>query len=423
MMDTKDLMSGIAVVIDDALDVDGSLFSGDEPAAAEGDRINHIVEWFEQEWELPFVKARTLPDERHWSNLLHAASFVLLDWRLWGAGGATLKQATVVDIIRFLKIARENLVPVFIFTNESPEDVTSELPEDVYADPATGRSFVFVGRKDEVWSDESVDVGILDDWIHTNASVYALKTWEQVVGLAKGELFRAMCARSMDWPRVFWNAYVTDGAEPSASLTNLINDSLRGRMQADAFEEEHLGGEFEDVSGDDLRTLIAETSFRLAEFLPTDEIRCGDLYKGSQGKYWLNMRPDCDCIPRDEGDSGDVEVYCVQGKKVGPSNLNNRYQKKTGHFKERVFESVAFAIVDGRSVVFNFRKLRVMKFSEVREERIGRLLHPYLTRVQQRYALYMQRQALPRIPESAVPGPPPNAPPAGELPEGSTSGA
>ena len=39
----------------------------------------------------------------------------------------------------------------------------------------------------------------------------------------------------------------------------------------------------------------------------------------------------------------------------------------------------------------------------VRSKRVGRLLHPYLTRVQQRYALYTQRQALPRVPPSAVP--------------------
>ena len=402
-MDTKHLMSGIAVVIDDALDGE-SLLPGD--GAAEGDLIERIVGWFEKEWDLPFVKSKSLPREALWPNLLQAASFVLLDWRLWPRGAEELERQTVQEIVRFLQAARKNLVPVFIFTNEDPEDVKAKLPPDVYADPTTGTSFVFVERKDGLWSDESVNVEILTDWVHGNASVYALKTWDHVLRSAKSELFRAMCARSMNWPRVFWEAYVTDGAEPSASLTNLINDSLRGRIQANAFKEEHLGGKFEDVPGDELRSLIAETSFRLEEFLPQDEIRCGDLYKGTGGKYWLNLRPDCDCIPRDGGESGDVEVYCVEGKKAGPTNLKKRYQKKTGHFKERVFESVAFAIVDGRSIVFNFRKLRVMKFSKVRKKRVGRLLHPYLTRVQQRYALYAQRQALPRVPDTAVPLPP-----------------
>ena len=43
-----------------------------------------------------------------------------------------------------------------------------------------------------------------------------------------------------------------------------------------------------------------------------------------------------------------------------------------------------------------------MKYSKVKAGREGRLLHPYVTRVQQRYALYARRQALPRIPEAAV---------------------
>ena len=79
-----------------------------------------------------------------------------------------------------------------------------------------------------------------------------------------------------------------------------------------------------------------------------------------------------------------------------------REQYQNGHFEEKVWESVAFSIYNKKSVRFNFRKLRVKKFSELKDQRIGRLLHPYLTRIQQRYALYQQRQALPRIPEEAV---------------------
>ena len=403
-MDTKELMSGIAVVIDDAL-VDTESGRVRDPATDE-DRIIQIVDWFERDWELPFVKSTSLPEEPQWPNLLRAASFVLLDWRLWPRGAEELKRRTIEQIGRFLVAAKENLVPVFLFTNEDPEVVKDNLPPHVYSDPAEGKSFVFVGRKDELWSGESVDIGILEAWIYTNASVYVLKTWEQVVGSAKSELFQAMCTRSMNWPRVFWNTYVTDGAEPSASLTNLINDSLKGRMRTDAFEEKHLGREFEDVSSDELRNLHAETSFRLAQFLPKEEIRCGDLYKGTRGRYWLNLRPDCDCIPRDGEEAGDVEVYCIEGKRVGIAKEDYLFNRNGGYFKERVFQSVAFAIDDGRSILFNFKKLRVKTFSEVRGQRLGRLLHPYLTRVQQRYALYVQRQALPRVPDTAVPLPP-----------------
>lgn len=403
MMDVKELMSGIAVVIDD------KVYGGSDTvpeADFESDLIKRIVHWFEQKWQVPFVKARKLPHKKQWPNLLQGTSFVLLDWKLWGDGGDILKKSMIQEIKDFLIAARENLVPVFIFTNENLDDVTDELddlPVNVYGDPAEGTNFVFVEDKKKLWSGTSVDVGRLEKWVYGNASVYALKTWDRVLYGAKSELFQSMCGRSVNWPRVFWKAYATDGDVPNASLTNLISDSLRGRMRLDAFGDDQLGGKFDEVPDDELRKLIAETSFRLNEFLAADEIRCGDVYKRSKGRFWLNMRPDCDCIPRQGEQAGDVEIYCVQGKKLGPTDLDKMFDRKTGSFSERVFQSVAFGIVDGTSVLFDFKKLRVKKYDQVRDNRVGRLLHPYLTRIQQRYVLYMQRQALPRVPDSAVP--------------------
>lgn len=399
-MDTKELMAGIAVVIDDAL---GEELGEEEDEDGAGDRIGKIVHWFEHEWELPFVKSDALPKQAAWPNLLRAASFVLLDWRLWGRGGDALQQSMLEDIKQFLVAARESLVPVFILTNEDTEDVILELgklPEGVYVEGSEERNFVFVESKSEMWSGTEVDVGKLKDWVFGNASVYALKAWERALQGAKDELFKAMCDRNMHWPRVFWDTYVTDGAQPSASLTSLINDSLCGRMRTDGFEEEHLQGDYSDVSDVQLRGLIAEASFRAADVLSPDEVRSGDLFEGETRKYWLNVRPDCDCIPRDGGGVEDVDLYCVEGKRLSRGELRKLF--KNGHFEERVSQSVVFAVDHGRSILFDFGKFQVWKYSELREKRLGRLLHPYITRVQQRHALYVQRQALPRIPEAAV---------------------
>ena len=401
-MDTKDLLAGIAIVIDDALSVE---VEKEEAAADEPDRIGEIVSWFEKEWSLRFVKSATMPEESAWSNLLDSASFVLLDWKLWAEGaGEVEKQRHIAESIEFLRLARDRLVPVFIFTNEVPEDVVFELPDDVYdeAGAGAGGSFVLVERKLDLWSEGSFDTTGLEAWVRENASVYALKVWNRVVGSAKNELFAAMCKRSMDWPRVFWKTYKDDRAEPSASLTNLISDSLRGRMRMDAFEEEYLGQEEANVSGEELRGLIGETSFRKADVLPGDEVRSGDLFSAEKaGRFWLNLRPDCDCIPRDGSDIGAVEVYCVRGKRLRQRELENLFSN--GHFEERVSQSVVFAVLEGgRSILFDFTQFRVCKYSEIRERRIGRVLHPYITRVQQRYGLFVQRQALPRVPDSAV---------------------
>ena len=396
-MDLRKLLSGIAVVIDDKL---GTVTTDEDDKDRNDDPIFQIVERLAQEWNLPFCTSNSMPREETWANLLQAASFILLDWKLWPSGASQLEQAGVAANIRFLEKAKEYFVPIFIFTNENPEDVATHLPEDIYREEAPEKSFVFIRRKVDLLSGDTLDFSAMENWFGSNASVYALKTWEQAFHAARRELFSSMYRRSPDWPRVFWKTYSDDGADPSSSLTHLINDNLAGRMRSSAFEAVVLDGPVADVPREDIQAVIGETSFRPQDILPKDEIRCGDLFTLPKRKFLLNIRPDCDCVPRD-GEVDEVELYCVEGEAMRDSELRRQYQ--TGHFSEKVWESVAFSVYEGRSVRFNFGKFRVEKYSELRTRRIGRLLHPYLTRIQQRYALYLQRQGLPRIPAEAIP--------------------
>ena len=297
--------------------------------------------------------------------------------------------------------AKDYFVPVFIFTNENIDDIVSHLPNDIYREDSPEKSFVFLRDKASLLRDGSLDFDAVENWLRQNASVYALKVWEQAFYAAKKELFSSMYARSPDWPKVFWKAYEDDDVDPSSSLTHLISNSLRGRMQTGLFEKDVLDTSSVEVRETDLQALISETSFRGNGTIQMDEIRSGDLFKLPKGKYLLNLRPDCDCIPRGGTVVDEVEMHCVEGKAISVSELGKRYVE--GHFDERVWESIAFSIFDRKSLRFDFRKLSVRKYSDLKERRIGRLLHPYVTRIQQRYALYVQRQALPRIPEAAVP--------------------
>ena len=403
-MDLKDLMSGIGVVIDDAFD-ERRREPDEEGGAAEP--IFEIVRQFEQEWNLPFYKTRQVPPENMWPGLLQSASFILLDWRLWPRGADHLEQAGVRTNLEFLDKAKDYFVPVLIFTNENAEDVRTRLPTNVYPEESPEKSFVFVRHKADVLVGGELAFGDIERWVQGNASVYALKTWNRAFHAARKELFGSMYARSPDWPRVFWKAYEDDGVDPSSSLTHLINDSLRGRLQTGAFEAEILGEPAAEVRREDLQALIGETSFRPQQALPEDEIGCGDTFRDQDGTYLLNLRPDCDCVPRDGAEADEVELYCVAGRGMADVGVRNRY--RNGHFEERIWESIAFSVHEGASVRFDFRKVRIRKFSELKDQRIGRLLHPYLTKIQQRFGLYLQRQGLPRIPEEAIPAEPPRA--------------
>ena len=282
-MELKDLLSGIAVVIDDKIEDDRD----EDP-----DRILEIVNQLEQGWNLPFYKAIKIPPKDTWPNLLQAASFILLDWKLWPNSSSELEKLN----IEFIEQAKDYFVPVLIFTNEDPEDIKGKLPDDIYQEETAEKSFVFVQRKEELLHGGELGLSAIEQWMEKNASVYALKTWERVFHAAKKDLFSSMYARSPDWPKVFWKAYKADDVDPSSSLTHLINDNLRGRMRTDAFEAKTLEAAPAEVPQEDLQELIGEISFQ--DDVPANEIGCGDLFRTSEKGYLLNIRPDCDCVPR-----------------------------------------------------------------------------------------------------------------------------
>lgn len=390
-MELKRLFSGIAVVIDDALDEEREEA---ETKDLPPDRIVEIVRLLKTEWNLPCYVARTLPDEGLWRGLMESASFVLLDWQLWPSTASELKAEMAPIRDRFLRCAQDHFVPVLIFSNESEERVRAELPEGVL-----GRAPVFIQSKVDVLREDSLDFRALTRWVESEASVYVLKTWERELQEAKKDLFSSLYSRKADWPKVFWKSFERDEVEPGAALMGLINDNLRGRIRIGVLDPAMLSSCTEEPSTDELQALIGEASCQSR--LCADEVRCGDLFQLSERKYLLNLTPDCDCIPRGGQTLERVRLRCIEGATVDDSELAGVY--RDGHFEERVWEYLAFCVCNGMSVRFSFRKLQLKRFGEVRASRIGRLMHPYLTRVQQRFAQYSQRQGLPRIPEAAVP--------------------
>ena len=398
-MNLKDLMSGIGVVIDDKVGAADT----DHDGNASLDPISKIVRQIEDEWELACYTTQEMPARTTWPSLLRSASFVLLDWKMWPSGASDREENGIKQNIEFLRRAKDHLVPVLIFTNESEDDVVDKLPREIYSEEQHQKSFVFVRNKASLLTDGSVNFSEIEEWLQQNASVYALKVWESAFHTARKELFGSMFEKSPDWPRVFWKAYKDDGVDPSSSLLHLVNDNLRGRMHAGEFDEEILGAAPPEVPKEELRKLIGEISVRPQQVLPEGEIGCGDMFQVSKRKFLLNLRPDCDCVPRNGQKNAEIELYCIEGKKIPEAELKRQYD--AGHFREKVWEHIVFSAHEAKSIRFNFSKFRIKKFGCLKEKRVGRLLHPYLTRVQQRFGLYLQRQGLPRIPEDAVGNP------------------
>jgi hypothetical protein len=80
-----------------------------------------------------------------------------------------------------------------------------------------------------------------------------------------------------------------------------------------------------------------------------------------------------------------------------------KIQNGYGQLEERDVNAAVFAMKEGASFVFQFADLQKRPWRDMKDKRIGRLLPPFLTRLQQRYAAYLQRPGLPRIPLEALP--------------------
>jgi hypothetical protein len=181
----------------------------------------------------------------------------------------------------------------------------------------------------------------------------------------------------------------------------LIYKNLIARTNPPAFDEKILNKNIKNIPKEDLRKVLECERFLKNDKL-SDSPATGDVFKENKN-YYINIRPDCDILRK--GD--EVSLYCLKGEVVKEQNINAKKKSKiifhNGEFIEKNYHVYISFIDDGKIVEFKFNKDIVQyNWKEIKDKRIGRLLPPYITRLQQKYSFYLQRQGLPAIPEKAI---------------------
>ena len=412
-MPDPSLFHGIAVVIDDEIeDAGAGILELKTQIEAAGCHV---------------VSMTKLPEAAGIANL-REVSFFILDWNLFGrslrgaegeppiAATPALVRQNAASAIDFLKkIQKVCVAPVFIFTNEDVAEIEELLKPHPELRHGDDPSHILVKRKTDVR-----DAGIFEvlaTWMKDAPSVYVLKRWERAYSSAKNELFQDFYAKSVQWPLVLWRTYKADGISPSAELGSLIARNLLSRMTPFDFELAPFDGLLQALEADETRNRAAVVRVLEGErFLPKNRLHGGALAPGDVFKkgshYYVNIRPDCDCIARDGEAQDDIKAYLLKGSKESSGQVRKRIREKYGDMYEADTESVVFGLTGGVTVSFHFAELLVEASGPWIEHRIGRLLSPYLTRLQQRYSSYLQRPGLSRIPKAAWPPAPVVAAPA-----------
>lgn len=390
-MENENLFKGIGMVVDD------HVYRGN-------DVINGIVKYLENDNHLPLVKYEALPDKIEsicFSNL----SFLLLDWELntlvdddgLPIQDATLKAQNARENVDFIKqVVDKVVIPIFIFSNEDVNSIKNTLSEYKIIDDDE-KSPIFILSKSELFDNDKKCIMFdkVNEWLKDTPSIYVTQKWKTAYLEAINGMALDMREASPFWPNLLWACYKSDGVNPSEEISSLINQNALSRIQPVEFDDEILSNIVDD-NNCALKNVLERQCF-----LKKDKLQLlsttGDIYQ-TNNKFSLNVRPACDCVGRD----GECKIYLIKGKKLSPNNLRKFFDTKYGNFKEQQ-NFVIVGPIEGAFIRFNFQEMEIKDYEEIKDQRIGRLLPPFITRVTQKYGLYIHRQGLPRLPKEVIP--------------------
>lgn len=385
---TKDeiisLFKGVGVIIDENIGNNGS-----------GDNINKIYKYLINR-NIPIITYSAIPEDeviQHFRNV----NFLILDWNLHNQ--EIIPQAFIDENIHFIEeINRICFIPIFIFTNEPPHDIELTLSMRGLYD-AEGRSNIFVKSKSEIKSGRIL-FSTIADWVKKVPSIYVLKKWENNTHIATSKLFHDLNKISPEWVSVMMSTYLEDVGSENAEIGNLLFNNLISTCAPLIIDKSIISKRRKKISKEELRQILEREKYIKNELLlPYPAL--GDIFKDNKN-YYFNFRADCDIVRADN-----PELYLVKGKLLKEKELkkrNNRYEFYKGAFIDRVDFSIVPFVDGGNIVVFEFKKLRCAFWKDMENKRIGRLVPPYSLRLKSQLMTFLQRQALPSIPEKAIKG-------------------
>lgn len=410
-MDIRKLFSGIGVVIDDML--------GDKEV---NDKINDITTALEDA-QIPLVKYTALPEGNvieHFRN----ASFVLLDWQLYRTLSyvegekVTLRVADNVvsennrrNTSFVARMLKETSVPVFIFSNT--DGVKDSLIENGITEVQLSKSPVFIKQKQELFNEEGQFVlfEALDSWVRSKSAVYILKEWLSAFNIAKESLLYDFAQGSQHWPGIIWNSASDDSVDESEEVSSLMLQNIASRMTPVTFDTEIVTGGEITLNKDELLGVLQAQRYMKVDanamavvgdvyvFEP-DRVDEQGIHSNPENKeIAINIRPTCDCVFRDDPQR---HIYFLYGRKLTEGAQKEKYNVKYHKFAELDSEAIVGPIIDNSYYSIKFKDIEIVCFDKYKHMRQGRLLEPFISHITERYSLYIQRHAMPSLPEDAV---------------------
>lgn len=381
------LLSGPVVFIDDELD------DAQSTASALLEKIRSTGR--------PVSSALAVPsDHEAWFEHWQSLAFVVIDWDLSPgspgmAGGSTLSAFERQKLFAFLDALMCRIFcPVFIISAEDTNDITRQLREhpEFLTDTNEMDARIAVFPKG-VLMENIVDH--LAEWVGGSPAMSALKAWEREHDFAKNRLFIDLNATDPAWPVYVWRSANDDEVDPGYELASVISSNLLNRINPVSFDAKAISSYSGQVSGSSMRRVSQGRTFVVGSRLSKHMVFPGDLFRledANDDELWMNVSPVCQTVGR----SGSPRLHLLRGTRQPSPTSKSKFSEleKIGRGPNKI---LIHTLLDERPYLFAFGDAQIAEWDAIKDRRVGRLLPPFITRVQQMHAAYIQSEGLPRV--------------------------
>ena len=294
-MELRKLFKGIAVVIDDQIN-------------SEGSPISKIIKDIEDSYAIRFLRLDALPSGRS-IEALSDAVIVILDWvfldpRLQKQSednvrpGATLDKGNDdIKIELITKLLENSFAPIVILTDE-PAAAKDALDAKEIKPYVGGR--IIVQRKSNEDGAHQIQQ-FLQSWLMKNHEFYVLKEWEVKAEKAKHDFFQAFGPDDVNWVDALWaRLKIDDDVEYSNMLGEYLTRCIVSNMEDIDFDESILNNHNQSIASgnESIKKLVNIQTVKWSkEGNYPNHPHAGDLFYSTAGdhhKFMLSIRADCD---------------------------------------------------------------------------------------------------------------------------------
>lgn len=335
----------------------------------------------------------------HWDGI----ALVVLDWnltesenRVEGVAIPTMAaDAQRDDLIKFLiSLLDRYFCPVFIVSADAPDQIENALQS------AEGFPSGALGRRVQILQKDAEDLlPKLETLVAEDPILSTFRVWEQQYQTAKNRMFIDLDVLGTDWLVYILKVAQEDGTDAGYELVNSLYGNLQHRVDPAAFDLALLANTTLPEGGEAQRKLIHGRSVLPEKRLYRSTIMPGDFFKkwrktDPDDAIWINITPACYTV-RGRTNS-EVRLHLIRG--VPEPVLNTQTPEKLRSKREHETHSATVDVLhDGKAYKFDFATLEIFSWSTVSKHRLGRLLAPYITDVQQRHAIYLTSGGLPAV--------------------------